>query len=291
MLDEESLRKLADSIGRLGLLDPIVVTPEGLVLDGRNRLAGCELAGVEPTFVTYDGDPDEYVIAKADDRRHMTTGQRAMAVATNLARRGMREKGRWKRGSVPAAINGSVNSAWQQRLNEAGLIIDHAAELAPLVVAGATDSVGVWTLDRARKAADQARRTKQANDDALAVLPDDLRVLVREGLRELTDAQAEASLRLRIASLDTDLAERVTAGALAIDSAETSMRERVANLTAQVADVARSILVLTRMAGYPLPPALVEGYDRPPYGRVNPLDADDIETLRRVISAIERQDP
>jgi hypothetical protein len=145
MLDEEALRKLADSIARLGLLSGIVLTPDGTLLDGRNRLAACELAGVEPWFVVYEGDPDEYVIATADERRHVTTGQRAMSVALNLNRRGLRENGRWKRDSVPAANSHVTNSALRQAMSDAGLVLDHAHDLAPLVVNATTDAEGAWT--------------------------------------------------------------------------------------------------------------------------------------------------
>jgi site-specific DNA-methyltransferase (adenine-specific) len=49
-------------------------------LDGRNRLAACEIAGVEPTFVEWQGtgSPTEWVISENLIRRHLTTSQRAV---------------------------------------------------------------------------------------------------------------------------------------------------------------------------------------------------------------------
>lgn len=71
----------------------------------------------------------------------LTTGARAMAVALTLAAAGHRhrngEDGRWKRGTVPVGSNGSVSS-WAQRMKEAGVVLDHAPELAPDVIAGDT---------------------------------------------------------------------------------------------------------------------------------------------------------
>lgn len=41
--------------------------------DGRNRYAACQLAGIEPTFTTYDGDdPDGYALAANGQRRDLT---------------------------------------------------------------------------------------------------------------------------------------------------------------------------------------------------------------------------
>src|SRR5687767_89338 len=82
MLADDELRDLADDIKQRGLLQPIVLDGEGRVLDGRNRLAACRLAGVEPTFETYGGDdPDGYALSTNINRRHMTKGQQAMVAA------------------------------------------------------------------------------------------------------------------------------------------------------------------------------------------------------------------
>ena len=63
MLPEPDLRRLAADIKKNGLQFPIVLDPAGLVLDGRNRLAACKIAGVEPDFENYSGDPVAYVLS------------------------------------------------------------------------------------------------------------------------------------------------------------------------------------------------------------------------------------
>ena len=101
MLGEAELAELAESIAENGLRNPIVLTPDGLILDGRNRSAACERAGVSPTTIVYEGDDlAEYVIDCNSSRRHMSTGARAMATALVLSEDGRRGEGRWRRGTV-----------------------------------------------------------------------------------------------------------------------------------------------------------------------------------------------
>jgi hypothetical protein len=48
----------------------------------QNATAACEIAGVEPDFVTFDDeDATGYALAVNINRRHLSKGQRAMAVA------------------------------------------------------------------------------------------------------------------------------------------------------------------------------------------------------------------
>jgi ParB-like chromosome segregation protein Spo0J len=54
---------------------PIVIDADGRLTDGHNRLAACELAGVEPTYSQLNGDDDpEALIWSANGkRRHMSS--------------------------------------------------------------------------------------------------------------------------------------------------------------------------------------------------------------------------
>lgn len=77
MLADGELRALAADIVANGLRNPIV-RYEGAILDGRNRLAACAIAGVEPDYVEYEGDsPTAYVVSVNLQRRHLSTSQRA----------------------------------------------------------------------------------------------------------------------------------------------------------------------------------------------------------------------
>lgn len=84
MLPDEELRELADDILANGQMLDIMLDRDGRLIDGRNRLKACGIAGVEPRFSTFDGDGDAaiaYIISTNVNRRHLSKGQRAMAVA------------------------------------------------------------------------------------------------------------------------------------------------------------------------------------------------------------------
>ena len=78
-LPEDELQQLAQDIRANGLRNPVVLLG-GKVLDGRNRLAACEIAGVKPRFTKWigQGSPVEWVISQNLMRRHLSTSQRAV---------------------------------------------------------------------------------------------------------------------------------------------------------------------------------------------------------------------
>ena len=72
--DEDELQNLTDDIRAHGLLDPIVLF-EKRILDGRNRAAACESAGVAPLYVEFQGAREEalmFVVSHNLKRRHLT---------------------------------------------------------------------------------------------------------------------------------------------------------------------------------------------------------------------------
>lgn len=76
MLSNAELREMADSIKKEGLLNPCVKRGD-ILLDGRNRIAACKIAGVEPKFIEYNGDsPVAFIIGSNLARRHLDKGQK-----------------------------------------------------------------------------------------------------------------------------------------------------------------------------------------------------------------------
>ena len=82
MMSEEELVDLAEDIKANGLVHPLIIDAAGQLIDGRNRLAACKLAGVEPRFEQLNGrDPLAYIASANLKRRNLTKGQQAMALA------------------------------------------------------------------------------------------------------------------------------------------------------------------------------------------------------------------
>src|SRR4051794_28416384 len=82
MLPEDELQELADDIRANGLQHPIVLDKDGVLIDGRNRWAACQIASVDPRFDVLNGqDPVSYILSSNIARRHMNAGQRAMTTA------------------------------------------------------------------------------------------------------------------------------------------------------------------------------------------------------------------
>lgn len=162
MLGDTELAELADSIKANGLREPVVVY-DGKVLDGRNRLRACEMAGVEPRCIDLpDGqDPLQFVLDHNLHRRHLSESQRAMVGARlkeifaaeakerMLAGKGLDGSGgRGNKTNPPKnfteGFKGDSRDKAAEAVNVSGPLIDAAAkvskqgvpELAAAVVAG-----------------------------------------------------------------------------------------------------------------------------------------------------------
>ena len=151
MLGGDELRELAASIRRHGQSAPCRMDPQGLGLDGRSRVAACALAGVEPRWEVYDGDPVAFVVEANAEERNLSTGQRAMAVTIGLVKAGSRRNGRFRRGSVPEHPPALTRASWRDKVALAGFVLDHAPDLGDRVLAG---ELG---LDTAHKLAGKQR--------------------------------------------------------------------------------------------------------------------------------------
>jgi len=184
LLGDDELTALAADIAENGLRDPLTVTPDGLLIDGRNRLRACEIVGVEPAFVVYEGDVGALVRSR-NLRRHQPVGSLAMSTALSMLIDNLRANGRWKYGTKPES-NGSVSSAgWAQRIMECGVILDLKRELAEQVISGAL------ALDKAYKmvcSERDAEKARQAEAARLAGEEDEARKFIEEHAPDLAAA-------------------------------------------------------------------------------------------------------
>jgi ParB-like chromosome segregation protein Spo0J len=186
MMSEPELQDLADDIKEHGLLHPIVLSGDGEVLiDGRNRLKACEMAGVKPTFVRLNGeDQAAYIVSANINRRQMTAGQQAIARALVYPK--------------PRTLR-NLNSAESARLSQARLILHSLGEtIARSILAGTKQ------FDEALKEASE-KRDKQVRHIRMSELRDhapDLAELVTEGKMTLDEACAAHEERKRKAAED-----------------------------------------------------------------------------------------
>lgn len=163
MASEEELDELASSIASVGLIHPIVLTPRGEVLDGRNRLAACRQVGMEPDFETREGSDDEYkefvIGANTTGRRESMTVQIAAASTALILGHERRKNGRWVRNTHTSEF-GSIEATVAKNLAYSGLILD---ELGPAHLIEVRD--GEASLNAKYKQACQqkeARKTAEA---------------------------------------------------------------------------------------------------------------------------------
>ncbi|WTG23316.1 ParB/RepB/Spo0J family partition protein [Streptomyces decoyicus] len=149
-LDEEELRALADDIQARGLIHPLVLDPQGRLLDGRGRLKACEIASVEPAFVTYEGsDPGGYVLSVNLRRRNITKGQAAMiaAKARSDSEQGPRSESEHTTRSVSEQTGISLG-----RISQSNTVLQHAADLVEAVIGGAMGLDEAYAIARENKA-------------------------------------------------------------------------------------------------------------------------------------------
>ena len=182
MLPSEELQELADSIKQDGQLQPIVLSPSGRLLDGRNRLAACKLAKVEPVFEVYEGDEDAYALTVNVARRHLTKGQRTMIAAQS--------KSIFKIQSKAAEIA----QVSKQQVSHASIVLQYAPDLAEQVVSGALALNEAYRTAQSRKVATE--QTTQTLQDLQSEAPD-LADLVTEESLSLAEAHAASKERAR----------------------------------------------------------------------------------------------
>lgn len=179
MMPEKEIKELADDIRINGLREPVTMY-EGKVLDGRNRIKACEIAGVEPSFLEFppDQSPARYVCSKNLTRRHLSASQRSMAVFAIQEILAKEAKSRMSRGGklsvrqgveiIPQGEKGStrdklaeiahVNSRY---ISDAKAIQEGSPELAAEVLAG---NVTIPEAKRRLKG-DDAGKNKSALDE------------------------------------------------------------------------------------------------------------------------------
>lgn len=147
LLEGEELDALARDIQAHGLIEPIL-TFEGKIIDGRNRLRACELVGVEPTFQEAELDgltPLEFVISKNLHRRHLTAGQRAALALSFLPR--LKEEAQQRKG-IGRPPEASYEETIQERREKLGEPGRASLQAGAMVGVGASSVENVEAIRR-----------------------------------------------------------------------------------------------------------------------------------------------
>jgi hypothetical protein len=94
-LKTEELRELADDIVANGLRDPVTLTPDGVLLDGRNRPSACGMVGVEPSTIGYRQRDGKMVTIGhgGEAKRYLASGEEDPEPLAGLIRPGERTLG------------------------------------------------------------------------------------------------------------------------------------------------------------------------------------------------------
>lgn len=179
MMDDDGLKELAEDISKNGVLHPVVFDPSGVLIDGRNRLAACKIAGVVPPVKVFEGgDPVAAIISENINRRHLTKSQRAMALA--VAYPEPSKGGRGKKNSLVAKeFSGG-------QLSQARTILSRAPDLIDIVLAGGMSVEAAYQKARERMSAEEeaVMRVK-----SLARVSPELAEAVSNGLMEIDAAE------------------------------------------------------------------------------------------------------
>ncbi len=185
MIPKEELQELADDIKANGLIHPIIIK-DGLLIDGRNRREACRIAGIEPEVQELNGqDINAYIIASNINRRHMTKGQRAMAVAKIYP-----EAAKVKRKDSGSLNIKELNGSY---ISQARTVLKHLPDLADNVLSG-----GIALANAYEDAKDYIESTESDDKklEKLQAKAPEIANKVIEGDMELNEAVTEYDEKL-----------------------------------------------------------------------------------------------
>jgi hypothetical protein len=190
MMPDDELAQLADDIKKNGLIHPIIKDDKEQVVDGRNHLAACDIAGVEPTFESLNGhDPLAFIASANLQRRNLSKGQQAMGWAMLYP-----EPPKGGRGKKSETVDETSTLFSAKRLQIARAVLHYFAELAQSVMAGTI------SLDEAFKDVKEKRQRDTSIDEKMERLrteAPDLAARVEDETDKLTLGEAITLLNER----------------------------------------------------------------------------------------------
>jgi N6-adenosine-specific RNA methylase IME4 len=189
LLNGDDFDGLRESIRANGLREPVVLHPDGRILDGRNRYRACVDLGIAPKTVTYTGMGDQealiqYVADTNLHRRHLSASAKAIIAARATALiESEREaaKARMLAGTPTQKIGegrhdrealdrvAATFKTNREYVRRAIKLLDEAPDLAERVQTGEMNMSALWAADRERK--ERRREAERQSDRPAEPLP------------------------------------------------------------------------------------------------------------------------
>lgn len=235
LIPQEELAELAADIAANGQQEPVVIAQvdgQWMLIDGRNRLAACQLAGVDPVYRVLESDPTAYVLSANVHRRHLTKGQQAMAVAVAYPEK--EKGGRGKNSGLNPEFIGTDPSY----INKARFVLRHCLEKAEEVLRN-----GHYPLTRAyeevQAMVEQQRKDEEERQERLrqlavlreefsdlAALVDDQRLGLNEAISAGNQRRAEVEEKRRREAEEAECVRREEEARLAAEEQKKRQAER-----------------------------------------------------------------
>jgi ParB-like chromosome segregation protein Spo0J len=199
MVADDQLASLVESIKANGLRYQIVIRKvdngageiEDELIDGRNRLRACEIAGVEPSFTVFEGDEDQVRAFIADvnlERRDLKKGQKAALYAKLFP-----EPAKGGRGKTVT----TDNSFTRPQLSNCRAILRHSPALLDDIIADRVplDAALARVKEEQARASSTEAKIERLRSEApdLADLVVDDRIKLNEAVAALEQRKAEAA--------------------------------------------------------------------------------------------------
>jgi ParB/Sulfiredoxin domain len=208
MMRDDELDDLADDIKANGLLHPVLIDDQGVLIDGRNRLNACDRAKVEPRYERTNGHDVAALIVSANiSRRNLNNGQRATLLAMIYP-----AGGKGGRGKKDPAINPEDSSGFIRMVQQARQILRHSEAMAVSVKDGTMPFDTALKQARNGEEEGKSREARMARLRAgapdVAALVEDERLTLEAGLEEL--AQRERATRQVVSGAEDSIDSLMT---------------------------------------------------------------------------------
>lgn len=208
MRADDDLDAMAQSIKANGLRMPVVLgmcevtpgePPTLCVIDGRNRIAACQRAGITPHTIMLNGEDQDAFIADANlERRDLSKGQKAMLVAVRFPQ--VKTFPGKKSEAAKDLVSKTISGA---RVSQARTVLEHCVQYVPLVIDGSMGLDEAYR-DANRKRAESlseteriehAARQRAARFKAISARYPDIAEMVKDEKISLDAAEKEVAIR------------------------------------------------------------------------------------------------